>query len=166
MSEARRLFAIAWEERAILLRALRRHGVSPREVDDVAQTAMCDVWKLLSWGLYEAPEGVDERVALRSFLYGVGRIAALRHRTRRKPEGEPLTDNIPGRSLEAQIEAREELRIVFCRLNRVETSLVTGLAQGETIREGAIRMRMVAPTFWTKIRAVRRVLRKRLARLR
>ena len=165
MSEARRLFAIAWSERETVLRAIRRYGVSPREVEDVAQNAMSDAWKLLSWGLYEVPHGEDERIALRRWLYGVGRIAALQHRSRRKPT-EPLPDNIPGRDLAAQVEAREMVRIIFYRLNRVETSLVNGLAQGETIREGSIRMRMVAPTFWTKIRAVRRVLRQRLARLR
>ncbi len=166
MSEARRLFAIAWSERATVLRAIRSAGIPPREAEDVAQNAMTDVWKLLSWGLYEAPEGVDERVALRRWLYGVGRIAAFQHRSRRKPDAEPLTDNIPGRDMAAQIEARETLKVIFYRLNRVETSLLTGTAQGETLHEAGKRMRMPWPTVSTQLRAVRRILRKRLARLR
>jgi len=165
MSEARRLFAIAWSERDVLFRAIRRHGVSPRDADDVAQNAMCDVWKHLVWGLYAAPEGMDERVALRRWLNGIGRIAAFQHHSRRKPT-EPLTDDVPGRDLAAQIEARETVRILFYRLNRVETSLVNGLAQGETLIEAGKRMRMPWPTVSTKVRAVRRVLRQRLARLR
>ena len=166
MTDAERIFAIAWGERQMAYLAVHRLGID-FDADDIVQCAMLDVWKLLLRDGFEpAAEGTNERTAVGRWVFGVARIAAFQYIARNKPLGDPPDDDavLDDLDLEARAAAREELRLVLCRLNRVETALVTGTAQGETLEETGTRMRMPWGTVSTKLRAVRKVLRKRFPR--
>ena len=140
-------------------RAIRRYGVSPRDAEDVAQNAMSDAWLLLG-SLHGVPMA---RTAHRAPTLALRRGAhRRRHRSRRKPTEPP--DNIPWRDMAAVADrARGSCGSSFTASNRVETSLVNGLAQGETSERAASRMRMVAPVLDEDPNSSPQVLRQRLA---
>ena len=164
-ADAARLLLIAWGERRSVLRALRRGGIAERDLPDALQATMLLAWQLLLRGDFN-PEAstTDERTALRRWIAAVAYNAARVHRRKMPPRCEVFEDNIGGLDLAGRIESRETMRDVFARLNRVETTLMRGVAEGMTLDELGAQTRMPAGTVATKIRAVRRVLRKRAAR--
>jgi DNA-directed RNA polymerase specialized sigma24 family protein len=119
-------------------------------------------WQLLLRGDFN-PEGstTDERTALRRWIAAVAYNAARVHRRKMPPRCEVYEDAIGEPDLAGRIESREILKLAFARLNRVETTLMRGVAEGMTLDELGAQTRMPAGTVATKIRAVRRVLRQR-----
>lgn len=153
---------IAWDERRSALRALRRGGIAERDLADALQATMLVAWTLLLRGDFNPEESTtDERTSLRRWIAAVAYNAARVYRRKAPPRSEPFEDTIGGLDLVARIEHREILKLTFARLNRVETTLMRGVAEGMTLDELGAQTRMPAGTVATKIRAVRRVLVKR-----
>lgn len=165
MSEAHRLFAIAWSERNVARRAILRIGLDLSDLEDVQQTAMFVAWRLILRGKLTFEWRQDERRVIRTWLWRVARLVALRHRHQRPPSTDPLPDDlIDDLDPLRRLESREQLRIVGYRLNKYERRVLDGLARGETIPEISARTKMPEGTVATRIRRARLALKKRRER--
>jgi DNA-directed RNA polymerase specialized sigma24 family protein len=159
------LFALASREDRAIARAITRVGIADADTDDVRQLALIDAWRLIAGGRLVIADGQDTRIALRRWIYSVARIAALRFRQAYRPIGDDLPDDIPSDDdLEARLASREQLRILFYRMNRYERAAFEGLAAGETFQETADRTGIHIGTIASRVRYGRVALKKRLAR--
>ena len=159
------LFALASREDRAIARAILRVGIPDADTDDVRQLALIDAWRLIAEGKLVIGEGQDPSRSVRRWIYSVAVIAALRFRAAHKPLGAELPDDIPSDDdLEARLASREQLRIVFYRMNRYERAAFEGLAAGETFQETADRTGIHIGTIASRVRYGRVALKKRLAR--
>jgi DNA-directed RNA polymerase specialized sigma24 family protein len=111
--------------------------------------------------------GRDERLAIRTWLPYVARIAALhykRDRTAGKPIGEALDFDVAGPDVIARLEARDQIRVATARLNRRERAIFAGVANGDHLAEVAEALRIPVGTVSNTLRNARIALKKRRAR--
>lgn len=167
MTREERLFRIAWRERRCMYRTIHSVGHAHADFDDIVQHAMIDAWRLISTGRLVIEPGRDERLAIRTWLPYVARIAALhykRDRTAGKPIGEALDFDVAGPDVIARLEARDQIRVALLRTNRMERAVLEGSAAGDTLAEIGAAVGVPADAAARCLYATRRVLKKRLAR--
>ena len=164
MSRVVELVALLWAHQHIIRIAIHRAGVARSDKEDAAQEALTAAWRAIVAGRIEIAPGVDPKVALRRWLYGRARNIGLAYRLKNKPIGYSLDRDVPGLDLVAQLEAREEVRIAFYRLNREEREALTGIAIGEKFIEIAKRTRTPIGSVAARVGRARAELRKRRRR--
>lgn len=164
MTREQRLFAIAWRERRCMYRTIHSVGHAHADFDDIVQHTMIDAWRLISTGRLVIDPGRDERLAIRTWLPYVARIAALhykRDRTAGKPIGEALDFDAAGPDVIARLEARDAIRVATARLNRRERAILGGVANGDQLAEIAEALRIPVGTAANTLRNARIALKKR-----
>jgi DNA-directed RNA polymerase specialized sigma24 family protein len=156
------LFRIVCEETRTIERSARGR-VPEADVSDVVQTVLILAWRLITTDKFTHPKTGKRREAIRSWLRLLTWRTA-RDVLRRQPEHEPIEDfedALAGPDPEERAIAREELRAVTYRLNRMEARLVLGIVRGETLADMAKALRLPEGTIATRVRMIRRALKKR-----
>ena len=164
MSRVVELVALLWAHQHIIRVAIHRAGVARSDREDAAQEALTTAWRAIIAGRIDIAPDVDPEVPLRRWLYGLSRNVGLAYRVKNKPIGYPLEHDVPSADPIGQIEAREEVRIAFYRLNRAEREALTGIAIGEKFIEIAKRTKTPIGSVAGRVGRVRAELRKRRAK--
>jgi len=130
-------------ELPLIRKVLRATGVRERDLDDVAQDVLLGAWLAIQEGRFRAlpSTGADRRTGLQRWLTGIAWRQASHYRDRacnryEIPFGRPgqlVAGEVP--SLDAQVAAREALRIAVPELPPECLDVMALSATGATIAE-------------------------------
>lgn len=157
--EQHRLFALVWAERSVIRAAMAANGVDTAEEADAFQAALALAWEQILAGRFAPVPGVDPTLSARRWLFWTARHALQRDLLR--TESTDVGD-LAGPDPVARLEARETLRIVGFRLNRMERALLAGIGEGRTFGEIAEEAQIPFGTAASRVRTVRKILRKQV----
>lgn len=155
------LIALVISERPMVLaRARRRLGSTHAE--DATQVTMLRAIVLVREGELALPDDADVRSAVRRWLTGIlhfvcmdfmyrSRLGWVRMLSEEPPPADPI----------AQLEAREQVRQAFYRLNKREREILSRVALGFTGPEIARDLGIPQGTAANNMKRVRDVLKKR-----
>lgn len=145
-------------------RSARRLGLRPPQLEDVVQEVFMVVQRRL--------ESFEGRSSLRTWLYGITRHVVRSHfrRTRSEHSAPPEADPLDERCTEAQLSAREDLRLLHDLLAQLGDELrevfVLAQLEGMTGPEIAQALEMPVRSVYLRIHKAQKLFDRALQRAR
>jgi DNA-directed RNA polymerase specialized sigma24 family protein len=155
-----------WAQLPAIKRALRRSGVPPEAVEDLAQDVLLAAYLGLATGRLTITHDAHGRNTLGAYLRTIAwRVAVDHHRhSQREARGNVAAVGLGTVDPMPQIEARAELARLAAKLTPFERRMFATLGEGATILTLARRAGIPMGTAATRLRTARIRLRARMRR--